>query len=212
MRVWLSLILLLPFDLLVGASLLLASLLRKLTTHKSAPQHLPASPNAATIQILNWDGKHLLEECLPSVIAAVRKADGDHRILVVDNGSRDGSVAFVRASFPEVRVLELDRNYGFVGGNNRGVQTIDTDIVVLLNNDMIVDPDFLRPLLAGFTDPSVFAVTSQIFFEDRTRRREETGKTSAVFEHGFFSLAHDPIDSSLELVQTFLCRRHGYFL
>jgi len=99
-------------------------------------------------------------------------------------------------------VLPLDRNYGFIGGNNLGVQTIETEVVVLLNNDMIVDENFLVPLLAGFTDDSVFAVTSQIFFEDQNRRREETGKTRAHFEKGFFYLWHAEIDEADTKVKT----------
>jgi len=150
----------------------------------------------ATILILNWDGKHLLEECIPAVLSAIRVAGGKHGILVVDNGSTDGSVQFVRERFPEVKVLELNRNYGFVGGNNRGVETIETEIVVLLNNDMVVDSGFLAPLLDGFTDGAVFAVTSQIFFENTAIRREETGKTRGRFERGFFTLWHDDIDNS----------------
>jgi GT2 family glycosyltransferase len=145
---------------------------------------------------VNWDGKHLLAESLPSVVQAVRQDGGNHKILVVDNGSTDGSAEFIRQQFPSVDVLELDRNYGFSGGNNRAIERVASDIVVLLNNDMIVDAGFLRPLLDGFSDPTVFAVTSQIFFADPTRRREETGKTRARFEQGFFYLWHDDISNS----------------
>ncbi len=197
-------LLLLPLDLIVAVSLgigVIAAAVYNVwpftgkTRNQDEPGSLPGKKRA-TILILNWDGKHLLATCLPSVLAAVRATDGDHRVLVVDNGSTDGSAEFVRETFPEVRVLQLDRNYGFVGGNNRGVQTIDTDIVVLLNNDMIVDRGFLAPLLDGFTDNRVFAVTSQIFFEDQSKRREETGKTHGKFERGWFTLWHDDIDQS----------------
>jgi GT2 family glycosyltransferase len=156
----------------------------------------------ATIIIVNWDGKHLLAECLPSVLDAVQCAGGQHEILVVDNGSTDGSVEYIRLNFPTVRVLSLDRNYGFAGGNNRGVAEVQTDIVVLLNNDMIVDPGFLQPLLAGFSGPSVFAVTSQIFFADASRHRAETGKTRARFERGFFYFWHGEINSDEEARET----------
>jgi GT2 family glycosyltransferase len=138
----------------------------------------------------------LLEECIPAVLSAIRATGENHGVLVVDNGSTDGSSQFVRERFPEVKVLELDRNYGFGGGNNRGVEIIDSQIVVLLNNDMVVDQGFLTPLLDGFTDGTVFAVTSQIFFENSTKRREETGKTRGKFERGFFTLWHDDIDST----------------
>ena len=171
----------------------------------SSPFSLGFSPRS-TIVILNWDGRRLLAECLPSVIEAVRCAGGEHEILVVDNGSTDGSVEYVRQVFPTVRTLALDRNYGFSEGNNRGVAGATTDLVVLLNNDMTVDRGFLRPLLNGFSDPSVFAITSQIFFEDSTRRREETGKTRARFQAGAFYLWHDeigPEDEKREAVPVF---------
>ena len=126
------------------------------------------------MQILNWDGLHLLREFLPGVVEAV---GGKHEIVVVDNGSRDGSIDFVRERFPGVRVLPLDRNYGFSIGINLGFKHVHTDIVVLLNNDMHVNPDFLQPLLAPFSDSNVFAVTSQVFLTDNGERREETGKT-----------------------------------
>src|SRR5438477_4926676 len=89
-------------------------------------------PLSSTIIILNWDGRHLLEESLPAVVEAVRFNGGQHQIMVVDNGSTDGSADFVRTQFPQVRVLALDRNYGFTGGNNRGVEAAKTDVVILL--------------------------------------------------------------------------------
>ena len=61
----------------------------------------------------------------------------------MDNGSRDGSVEFLREKFPAVRVVPLDRNYGFSIGNNLGAAEVRSDIVVLLNNDMAVDEGFL---------------------------------------------------------------------
>jgi GT2 family glycosyltransferase len=170
----------------------------------SPGQHHPSAGSlpTATIVIVNWDGKHLLLECLPSVIEAVSYTGGKHEILVVDNGSTDGSVQFMQDHFPMVRILPLDRNYGFAGGNNRAVEEVSTKIVVFLNNDMVVDRAFLTPLLKGFGDESVFAVTSQIFFADQTRRREETGKTRARFERGAFYFWHDEIQLSEEKLDT----------
>jgi len=143
-----------------------------------------------------------LNECLPSVIDAA----GSHRIVVVDNGSTDGSVEFLKKQFPSVRIVALDRNYGFAAGNNRGFEKIDTDIVVLLNNDMFVDRAFLQPLIDALKDPSVFAATSQITFADPARRREETGNTRAAFVGGFFQLWHEeitPDDESAGVIPVF---------
>jgi len=232
LRVIACLILLLPLDLIVAIGILLAQLSSPFgrgrralgapgeghakrhsgrAKQEKSSQILAPSPCPlpegegellATIVILNFDGKHLLTECLPALIEAVRHAGGKHDVLVVDNGSSDGSVQFIRQNFPEARILALDQNYGFIGGNNQAATRIDTDIIVFLNNDMVVDRGFLQPLLNPFSDPSVFAVTSQIFFPDQTRRREETGKTRARFERGFFYFWHDTIGPEDEDIET----------
>jgi GT2 family glycosyltransferase len=190
------LLLLLPFDLLLAVAICISVPLCWRKRHSENTQK--PDTHKTTIIIVSWDGKHLLSESLPAVIEAVKYDGRDHDILVVDNGSTDGTVDFLRSNFPSVRVLTLDQNYGFIGGNNRGVNAAQTDTIVLLNNDMIVDRCFLRPLLDGLQDPSVFAVTSQIFFSDPSRRREETGKTRARFEGGFFYLWHDDIQPADE--------------
>jgi GT2 family glycosyltransferase len=205
---------LLPLDLLVALIMILCmvaeALKKKLATKGTKGSYVPFVANSSsprcTIVIVNWDGRHLLSECLPSVIDAVQHDGGGHDILVVDNGSTDASVEFIREKFPSVQILALERNYGFSEGNNRGIAKVSTDVVVLLNNDMIVDPCFLRPLLNGFSDPSVFAVTSQIFFQDTTRRREETGKTRARFQDGAFYFWHDeigPQDEQVDAIPVF---------
>jgi GT2 family glycosyltransferase len=194
------LFLLLPFDLVVVFTVLFMEIValplrlgkQRISSIQSRTPKSEFHNPTATIQILNWDGKQLLEECLPAVIEAIENEGGRHEILVVDNGSTDGSVAYVRDNFPQVRILALDRNYGFAEGNNRGVHHVKTDVVILLNSDMVVAGDFLHPLLDAFRDPSVFAVTSQVFLANAARR-EETGKTRARFESGFFYLWHDDI-------------------
>jgi GT2 family glycosyltransferase len=190
-------VLLLPLDIIVAGVVLVTDLLLfPLRIFRRHPEEvMPADVSSVTIQILNWDGLHLMKECLPAVVEAVRRqslqSGRTHEILVVDNGSRDGSVEYLRQQFPDVRVLPLDRNYGFSIGNNHGFQAVNSDVVVLLNNDMLVAPDFLQALLTPFSDSSVFAVSSQIFFPDPGRRREETGKTMGKFDKGFFRFWHE---------------------
>jgi len=186
---------LLPVDLTVGASLLAAQLLALFFRGRSSrPVLRPPETGSVTILILSWDGRPLLEEFLPSVLEAA----GKHEVMVVDNGSKDDSVQFLQTRFPKVRVLKLDRNYGYSEGNNRGIKQVTTDIVVLLNNDMAVDPDFLNPLLKPFSDPAVFAVASQIEMADKSKSRVETGKTRARFDAGLFYLWHDQISPQEE--------------
>ena len=117
---------------------------------------------AASVVIPNWNGRDLLEKYLPSVIEALA-GDPANEVVVVDNGSTDGSADFVRANFPQVKLLALPRNFGFGGGSNAGFEAAANPVVVLLNSDMRVAPDFLAPLLEGFDDSEVFAVSCQIF-------------------------------------------------
>ena len=190
-----ALLLMAPLDLLVALGLCLGEILYLPFSlfRRKLPASGPPDRRLATLIVLNWDGRHLLEEFLPSVVEAVRRDGRDHEILVVDNGSRDDSVAFLKARYPQVKVVALDRNRRFTGGNNAGVQAATGDVAVLLNNDMEVDPHFLRPLLEGFRDENVFAVTSQVFFQDKSRRREETGATRSRWLRGFPEPYHDEI-------------------
>ena len=182
-----------PVDLTVGVILLAAqaAALPLMVFKRVAAPMPPPRTATVTIQILNWDGRHLLEEFLPSVLEAAR----GHEVLVVDNGSTDGSVELLKSRFPGVRVVRFDRNYGFSGGNNRGIKQANTDIVVLLNNDMAVDPGFLRPLLKPFSDPTIFAVAARITIPDSAKSRFETGKTRARFESGLFYLWHGEVEA-----------------
>lgn len=95
------------------------------------------------IVILNYNGESLLRQFLPGVVACSDNA----LIVVADNASTDGSVSFVRDTFPGVRVIELNKNYGFCGGYNRALRQIDTDYYLLLNSDVEVTPGWLDPLV-----------------------------------------------------------------
>ena len=144
---------------------------------------------AASIVIPNWNGRDLLEKYLPSVIASIEDHPGSE-VIVVDNGSEDGSAAFLRERFPQVTVLALPRNLGFGGGSNAGFRAAKNDVVVLLNSDMRVEREFLAPLLAGFQDEKTFAVSCQIFFSDPGKLREETGLTEGWWQQGALRVRH----------------------
>ncbi|MBN1629143.1 MAG: glycosyltransferase [Thermoleophilia bacterium] len=147
------------------------------------------STSAASVVIPNWNGSDLLSTHLPSVVRAM-SGNPSNEIIVVDNGSTDGSADLLREQFPTVRLLALDENLGFGGGSNAGFRAATNDIVVLLNNDMRVEEGFLAPLLEGFSDESVFSVSCQIFFSDPRKVREETGLTQAWWESGSIRVRH----------------------
>ena len=150
----------------------------------------------AGILILNWNGRDLLREHLPSVVAAA--AHSGIQVAVADNGSTDGSVEYLRQAFPGVTTLPLEENLGFGAGYNRAIGVVSWDVVILLNNDMLVAEDFAEHLLAPFSDEDgdgVFAVTAQIHFQEQHREREETGCTTARFSHGELECAHLPVEA-----------------
>ncbi len=183
----LPLLLLSPVLVLLPA---LALLLSDLFHRRKGPSSSPAPrASSASIVIPNWNGKDLLEKYLGSVVDAAA-GHPDNEVIVVDNGSSDGSADFVRAAFPSVRLIALPENRGFGGGSNEGFRQARNDIVVLLNSDMRVAPDFLPPLLEGFHDPDVFAVSCQIFFSDPRKVREETGLTQGWWQDGGLKVRH----------------------
>ena len=155
--------------------------------NKAADQ--PVQPDAVSVVIPNWNGRDLIEKNLPSILAAFG-SNPKHELIVVDNASTDGSVEFLHEAFPEVTVLALDKNLGFGGGSNAGIRAARNDVVFLLNSDMRLAPDSIDPLLEGFRDPGVFAVTSQIYFSDPDKRREETGLTQGQWREGQLHVDH----------------------
>lgn len=109
---------------------------------------------SVSIVIPNWNGRELLEKHLPHVIAA----GGDAEIIISDDASSDGSVAYVRKNFPDIRVVTNSRARGFAGNVNTGVATAHGDICVLLNTDVRPEKQFLAPLLNRFSDEKTAAV------------------------------------------------------
>ena len=178
--------------------LLLADLATALTPKPRLRAETQPDTSKASIVIPNWNGRDLLVKYLPSVVASVENHP-DSEVIVVDNGSTDGSVAFIEETFPEVRVLPLKQNLGFGGGSNAGFRAAHNDIVVLLNSDMRVERDFLQPLLDGFVDEKVFSVSCQIFFSDPAKIREETGLTESWWQQGSLRVRHRADDKIREL-------------
>ena len=119
-----------------------------------------------SIVIPNYNGKHFLEDCLTSVFAQDIQ---DQEVIVVDNGSTDGSQEYLD-TYPGVRVLKLDKNYGFCGAVNAGIKAAESEYVILLNNDTEVDKNFAKELLNAIqADEKIFSCSSKMVqFQDRT--------------------------------------------
>jgi GT2 family glycosyltransferase len=97
-----------------------------------------------SVIIVNWNGRRLLEECLNSVLAQSFRG---FEIVLVDNGSEDGSAEYVRERYPSVKLVRLDANRGFAGGNNAGIRVASGRYLALLNNDTKTDAGWLAGLL-----------------------------------------------------------------
>lgn len=113
-----------------------------------------------SVIIVNWNGCHHLGECLDSLAA---QSFRDFEVLLVDNGSKDNSVAFVQKSYPTVKILPLTENTGFARGNNLGFSVAQGEYLVTLNNDTRTEPGWLKELVAAAdADPSIGMVASRI--------------------------------------------------
>ena len=116
--------------------------------------------------ILNYNGKALLEECLPSALEAVAAFGRPCPVAVVDNRSTEGDLDYIRQNFPMVEtILAAENDYLF--SLNAAVAQRAEEVILILNNDMTFDPDFIAPLLKYFHRPDVFAVTGRVLTWDR---------------------------------------------
>ena len=94
--------------------------------------------------ILNWNGFELLKEFLPSVCETTDSEIAD--VIVADNGSSDKSIELLKKDFPTVKIIELDKNYGYAEGYNRAIKASGYKYTVLLNSDVKTAPNWLKPL------------------------------------------------------------------
>ena len=120
------------------------------------------------VVILNWNGRALMEEFLPSVVACTPGEWAD--VIVADNGSTDDSIEMLKTKFPTVGIIRLDKNYGFAEGYNQAIKQIDNEYTVLLNSDVEVTPSWLdAPLATLEADPTIAATQPKI----RAQRNKE---------------------------------------
>ena len=119
------------------------------------------------VVILNWNGTALLEQFLPSVVSYSPGAT----IYVADNASTDDSVAFVKANYPEVKIIQNKENGGYAKGYNDALQHIEEDIYCLLNSDIEVTPNWLNPIIDTFnTDSETAIIQPKILdYKDKTK-------------------------------------------
>lgn len=129
-------------------------------------------PKVTTI-VVNWNGAHLLCQCLG---ALARQTFRDCEVILVDNGSSDGSVPLVQREFPGVRILRNLRNRGFAAANNQAIAATASDYVALINNDAVAEEDWLERLVAAAEEqPALGSCASKMVFAQSPATINSTG-------------------------------------
>jgi GT2 family glycosyltransferase len=135
------------------------------------------SPEISVV-VLNWNGREYLRACLESL---VRQRNADFEVIVVDNGSNDGSVEMVRSEFVpraglSVSIVANQVNRGFCGGNNQGFAAARGRFVAILNNDAEVEPDFLAAMRRAFdVAPDIGMAAAKVLVHEDPRRIDKVG-------------------------------------
>lgn len=125
----------------------------------------------AAVVILNWNGKKLLEEFLPSVVRYTTLPDVE--IVVADNGSTDDSVSFLRSAYPQIRIIIMSENYGFAEGYNKALKEVNAEYFILLNSDVEVTENWLVPMIeyldnhqdVAACQPKILSQRNKAYFE-----------------------------------------------
>jgi len=146
-----------------------------------------------SVIIPNWNGKQFLEDCLGAMRGQTFR---DFETILVDNGSTDGSVEYVRQRFPEVNLSPLPNNLGFTGGNIAGYAQAGGNLIVLLNNDTEAHPNWLEEIhSASRANPEAGSFASKMMYFDDRGRVENCGFDMGI-AGATVDLGRDEIDGT----------------
>lgn len=151
-----------------------------------------------SVVILNWNGRQLLEQFLPSVCANTNS--GYAEVVVADNGSTDDSVDYVTQNYPGVKMIRLEQNYGFAGGYNRALEKIDTPFAVLLNSDVEVTPGWLDSLVEyALNHPEMGACQPKIRAYRERDKFEYAGASGGFIDRYGYAFCRGRIFDTVEI-------------
>lgn len=122
-----------------------------------------------SVIIPNYNGKHLLEEYLPSVLAALKYSKADYEVIISDDASTDDSVEFIRENYPDIKIVRSEINQGFSHTINSGINIAKKSLVLLLNSDVKLKEDYFESQWKYFEKPDTFGVMGSIWTEDGKR-------------------------------------------
>jgi hypothetical protein len=153
-------------------------------------------PRVAVV-ILNWNGLDFLRRFLPSICASTYP---NLDIIVGDNASNDNSVSFVRENYPQIKISINDQNYGFAGGYNRVLSSLDQDYFVLLNSDVEVEPGWIEPVIQLMEkDRSIAAAQPKILSQSNKKLFEYAGAAGGFLDIFGYPFCRGRIFDSLEV-------------
>lgn len=157
------------------------------------------------VVILNWNGLHFLKQFLSNTITHTPSELGE--VIVADNGSTDGSLEWMKGSFPELKIIPFDTNYGFTGGYNKAFSTIKRapeiygkyDYYLLLNSDVEVTQGWLEPLIQTFESSSEVAITSPKVLSFHSRGSfEYAGACGGMLDRYYYPYCRGRVLSKVE--------------
>lgn len=154
-----------------------------------------SEPSVAVV-ILNWNGKQLLTDFLPSVI---KTRYSNLQLIVGDNASTDGSVEYVKSNFPDIQIIENDRNYGFAEGYNRILKQVSADYYVLLNSDVEVPENWIEPVIKAMeADDQIAAAQPKIKWQKDKSQFEYAGAAGGFLDINAFPFCRGRIFDKIE--------------
>ena len=153
--------------------------------------------NKIAIVILNWNGKKLLEQFLPSVTLFSNREWAE--IIVADNASTDDSLVFLRNEYPSLRTIVLDKNYGFADGYNKALGQLNHDYFVLLNSDVEVSENWLDPIYELFEkETDIVAAQPKIKAYNNKSEFEYAGASGGYIDHLGYPFCRGRIFDTIE--------------
>jgi len=147
------------------------------------------------VVILNWNGEKLLEQFLPSIVQYSPEAD----IYVADNASTDDSVSYLKAFFPTVKIIQNESNLGFAEGYNEALKQVDSDIFALVNSDIEVTENWLKPIIETFeNEPKTAIIQPKILDFKRKEYFEYAGAAGGFIDKFGYAYCRGRVFETLE--------------
>jgi GT2 family glycosyltransferase len=152
-----------------------------------------------SVVVVNYNGRHLLEDCFRSL---TQQSYRNYEIILVDNGSKDDSISFMKEHYPNVRIVQLSSNIGFAGGTNAGIKEAKGEYLLTLNNDTCVFSDFMEKLIQPMMrEPAVGMCASKMISPDK--KINSTGicisRSGAAWDRGGFEQDNGQYDHEEEV-------------